>query len=120
MPKPTDEERLPTVIKNTSGFVYYVSVAGITGGATGATGTVADAVAGLKAASGLPVAVGFGVKTPETAREIAQHADAVVVGSALIEELAKALDNAPQNRDKVTSSVTEKARALAQAVHTAR
>ena len=116
----TDEERLPTVIKNTSGFVYYVSVAGITGGATGATGTVADAVAGLKAASGLPVAVGFGVKTPETAREIAQHADAVVVGSALIEELAKALDNAPQNRDKVTSSVTEKARALAQAVHTAR
>ena len=116
----TDDERLPQVIKNTSGFVYYVSVAGITGGASGAATSVADAVTRLRAASSLPVAVGFGVKTPEKAREVAQTADAVVVGSALIEELAKTLDNNPENRDKVVSAVQEKTRLLAQAVHTAR
>ncbi len=116
----TDAARLPLVIKNTSGFVYYVSVAGVTGGNTGATPSVQEAVSRIKTASGLPVAVGFGVKTPEKARETAKSADAVVVGSALIEELAKALDNNPENRDNVTKPVIDKARLLAEAVHSAR
>ena len=116
----TDDARLPHVIKNTSGFVYYVSVAGITGGASGGSSSVSEAVNRLKTASGLPVAVGFGVKTPEKARDVARTADAVVVGSALIEALAKTLDNSPENPDNVVSTVREKARLLAQAVHTAR
>jgi tryptophan synthase alpha chain len=116
----TDDRRLPDVIKNTSGFVYYVSVAGITGGSSGASGTISDAVNRLKSASGLPVAVGFGVKTPEKAREIARTADAVVVGSALIEELAKSLENHANNSDTVTDGVIALARELAEAIHTAR
>jgi len=116
----TDDDRLPSVVKNTSGFVYYVSVAGITGGATGANKAVSSAVSRLKAASGLPVAVGFGVKTPERAAEIAKTADAVVVGSALIEALAGALEKDQNNRDNVTSAVTSLAKSLADAAHSAR
>ncbi|GGD16816.1 tryptophan synthase subunit alpha [Aquisalinus flavus] len=116
----TDDKRLPSVVKNTSGFVYYVSVAGITGGATGANDTVSSAVGRLKAASGLPVAVGFGVKTPERAAEIARTADAVVVGSALIEALAGALEKDQNSRDKITSAVTSLAKSLADAAHSAR
>ena len=116
----TDDERLPSVVKNTSGFVYYVSVAGITGGATGANEAVSSAVSRLKAASGLPVAVGFGVKTPERAAEIARTADAVVVGSALIEALAGALEKDQNSRDNVTSAVTSLAKSLADAAHSAR
>ncbi|NHK28368.1 tryptophan synthase subunit alpha [Parvularcula flava] len=116
----TDDERLPSVVKNTSGFVYYVSVAGITGGATGANKAVSSAVSRLKAASGLPVAVGFGVKTPERAAEIARTADAVVVGSALIEALAGALEKDQNSRDNVTSAVTSLAKSLADAAHSAR
>ena len=85
----TDDQRLPTVVKNTSGFVYYVSVAGITGKAAGENQAVKAALDRLRAASGLPVAVGFGIKTGEKAREFAKFADAVVVGSALVDELAK-------------------------------
>ncbi|NOX82578.1 MAG: tryptophan synthase subunit alpha [Alphaproteobacteria bacterium] len=84
----TDDERLPDVVKNTSGFVYYVSVAGITGKGVGAGGAVEAAVARIKRASGLPVAVGFGIKTPQKAADFARFADAVVVGSALVEEFA--------------------------------
>ena len=85
----TDDARLPRVVEGTKGFVYYVSVAGVTGAGRGERGAIETAVSRLKEASGLPVAVGFGVKTPETAAEIARSADAVVVGSAIVERLAK-------------------------------
>jgi tryptophan synthase alpha chain len=84
----TDEARLPAVLKNTSGFIYYVSVAGVTGAGTGARGDVDQAVARIKKASRLPVGVGFGIKTPEAAAATAKIADLVVVGSALVERLA--------------------------------
>ncbi|WP_019960677.1 tryptophan synthase subunit alpha [Woodsholea maritima] len=83
----TDEARLPRVVANTSGFVYYVSTTGVTGAKTGESQAVNEAVARVKAACDLPVAVGFGVKTSERARDIAQSADAVVVGSAIVEAL---------------------------------
>jgi tryptophan synthase alpha chain len=89
----TDDARLPAVIKNTSGFVYYVSVAGITGKASGDMTAVKAALSRIKAASGLPVAVGFGIKTAEKAREFAKFADAVVVGSALVDLGAKSYGN---------------------------
>ena len=116
----TDDARLSQVIQNISGFVYYVSVAGITGAASGEAAMVNDAVTRLRTASALPVAVGFGIKTPEKARETAKTADAVVVGSALIEELAKSLENSDKNSDNVTDGVIALARQLAQAVHDAR
>ncbi|KAA5803880.1 tryptophan synthase subunit alpha [Alkalicaulis satelles] len=83
----TDDARLPQVAAHCSGFVYYVSTTGVTGAGSGETGDIAAAVARVRAASGLPVAVGFGVKTPERAAEIAAAADAVVVGSAIVEAL---------------------------------
>jgi tryptophan synthase alpha chain len=88
----TDAKRLPRVLENTSGFVYYVSIAGITGAAAPDTAKVAAAVARIKAATPLPVCVGFGVKTPAQAAAIAAVADGVVVGSALVEALRGSLD----------------------------
>ena len=88
----TDDARLPAVLKNTSGFVYYVSVTGITGSAIPDYSRVASSVQRIKRHTDLPVAVGFGVKTPEGAAEVAAHADAVVVGTALIDVLARSLD----------------------------
>jgi tryptophan synthase alpha chain len=88
----TDDKRLPAVLTNTSGFVYYVSITGITGTAAPDAARVSDAVARIKRHTSLPVAVGFGVKTAEQARGIAQGADAVVVGSALIDALKATLD----------------------------
>ena len=85
----TDERRLPAVLENTSGFVYYVSITGITGAATASAGDVAPDVARIRAASGLPVCVGFGVKTPDNAASIASVADGVVVGSAIVERIAR-------------------------------
>ena len=83
----TDDRRLPAVLRNTSGFVYYVSITGITGAASAEAEAVAPEVARIRAASGLPVCVGFGVKTPERAAEIATVADGVVVGSAIVERI---------------------------------
>jgi tryptophan synthase alpha chain len=80
----TDDKRLPRVLQNTSGFVYYVSITGITGSAEAEAGDVGPEVARIKAASGLPVIVGFGVNTPQKSRAIAQVADGVVVGSAIV------------------------------------
>ncbi|PWR17728.1 tryptophan synthase subunit alpha [Zavarzinia compransoris] len=80
----TDEVRLPTVLRNTAGFVYYVSINGITGSATPDTGAVAAAVTRLKAHTDLPVVVGFGIKTPEQAAAIGATADGAVVGSAVV------------------------------------
>lgn len=89
----TDEKRLPTVLKHTAGFVYYVSITGITGSATPDADLVSAAVTRIKRHTNLPVAVGFGVRTPEQAAAIAAGADAVVVGSALVEMVRKTLDD---------------------------
>jgi tryptophan synthase alpha chain len=88
----TDDKRLPVVLRNTSGFVYYVSITGITGAAIPDYSKVADAVARIKGHTSLPVAVGFGVKNAQTAGAIAAHADGVVVGTALIDALKNSLD----------------------------
>jgi tryptophan synthase alpha chain len=86
----TDAARLPAVLEGASGFLYYVSVAGITGLQQAATASIEEAVAKLKAGTDLPIAVGFGVRTPEQAAAIARVADGVVVGSAIVDALAKA------------------------------
>ena len=112
----TDDKRLPVVLRRTSGFVYYVSVTGVTGAKEADAEAVRPAVARIRAASGLPVAVGFGIRTPERAGAIAQVADAAVVGSALVDEVAEALE---RNED-VTARVLSKVESLAKAVRSAR
>jgi len=112
----TDDKRLPAVLRRTSGFVYYVSVAGVTGVKEADAEAVRPAVERVRAASGLPVAVGFGIKTPERAAAVARIADAVVVGSALVDEIGAALTANQDAAPKVLAS----ARALAQAVRDAR
>ena len=108
----TDDVRLPMVLRRTSGFVYYVSVAGVTGVKEANADDVAPAVERIRRASGLPVVVGFGIKTPERAASVARIADGAVVGSVLVDEIADAI---AQNRDPVTK-VLERVNALAQAV----
>ncbi|MEO6152722.1 MAG: tryptophan synthase subunit alpha [Croceibacterium sp.] len=108
----TDARRLPTVLEGSSGFLYYVAVAGITGKQQAATASVADNVARLKRSTDLPVAVGFGVRTPEQAAAIARVADGVVVGSALVELVGQYGRDAPVHLEAL-------ARDLAQAVHSA-
>ena len=112
----SDDARLKIIAERTSGFVYYVSVAGVTGVKEAQTVSVAPAVERVRKASGLPVAVGFGVKTPERAAEIARVADAVVVGSALVDEVAAALEA----NEPVAPRVLAKVRSLADAVKGAR
>ena len=112
----TDDARLPIVIARTSGFVYYVSVAGVTGVKAADAAEVAPHVERVRKASGLPVAVGFGIRTPEQAAAIARVADAAVVGSALVDEVAEAL---ARNED-VTRRVLSKVESLAKAVRSAR
>ncbi len=85
----TDDARLPKVIAGTKGFVYYVSALGITGAAKGENVAISEAVTRIRTASGLPVVVGFGVKTPAQASEVARSADAVVVGSAIVDKFHK-------------------------------
>jgi tryptophan synthase alpha chain len=109
----TDTARLPAVLEGSSGFLYYVSVAGITGKQQAQLGSIEQAVARLKAASDIPVAVGFGVRTPEQAAAIAAHADGVVVGSALVDLVAA-------HGAAAAGPVRDLTRALAQAVHSAR
>jgi tryptophan synthase alpha chain len=112
----SDDERLKVVVKRTSGFVYYVSVAGVTGVKEADETAVAPNVERVRRASGLPVAVGFGIKTPERAAAIARVADAAVVGSALVDEVAAALE---MNED-VTGRVLSKVESLAKSVRFAR
>ncbi len=112
----SDDNRLKVIARGTSGFVYYVSVAGVTGVKEAVAGDVAPAVDRVRAATGLPVAVGFGVKTPERAAEIARVADAVVVGSALVDRIEAAVT---ENRDPVVD-VLSLARDLSGAVRGAR
>jgi tryptophan synthase alpha chain len=116
----TDDKRLPVVLKNTSGFVYYVSMTGITGGKIADYSKVTDAVQRIKRHTPLPVAVGFGVKTPEDAATIAKVADGVVVGTALINAL-KATLTAENSATKTTvSAVTDLVSSLAQAIRNTR
>lgn len=103
----TDDHRLPTVLKNSSGFVYYVSMTGITGAAIKSHAAVGDAVKRIKSHTDLPVAVGFGIKTAEDAALIGRDADGVVVGTALINALAETLDS-----DKATGKTVEAVHAL--------
>jgi tryptophan synthase alpha chain len=112
----TDDARLPAVVRRTSGFLYYVSVAGVTGVKSADAGDVAPAVARLRAASGLPVAVGFGIRTAEQAAAVARIADAAVVGSALVDEI----ESAAKVNENVTEKVLLKASELAKAVRSAR
>jgi tryptophan synthase alpha chain len=116
----TDEKRLPTVLTNTSGFVYYVSITGITGAAAPDAGKVAAAVARIKRHTKLPVCVGFGVRTAAHARAIAEGADGVVVGSALVEAVRQSLGPDGKPTSKTVAAVTDLARALAEGVHSAR
>jgi tryptophan synthase alpha chain len=104
------------VVRRTSGFLYYVSVAGVTGVKSADAGDVAPAVARLRAASGLPVAVGFGIRTAEQAAAVARIADAAVVGSALVDEI----ESAAKVNENVTEKVLLKASELAKAVRSAR
>lgn len=114
----TDAARLPAVVRRTSGFVYYVSVAGVTGVKEAVAASVAQPVQILRQASGLPVAVGFGIRTPERAAEVARLADGVVVGSALVDEIEGALNGGAN--ENVTERVLSKAAELAKAVRLAR
>jgi tryptophan synthase alpha chain len=102
----TDDRRLPAVLANTSGFVYYVSIAGITGSAAPDVRKVAAAVARLKRHTRLPIAVGFGVRTASDARAIAAGADGVVVGSALVNALAASLDRKGRATGRTVKAVT--------------
>jgi tryptophan synthase alpha chain len=116
----TNDKRLPAVLANTSGFVYYVSITGITGMAAPDTGKVSAAVARIKRHTALPVAVGFGVKTPAQARTIAQVSDGVVVGSALIDALKQSLDGDMKATQSSVKAVTDLVAGLAEGVRGAR
>lgn len=112
----TDDKRLPAVLANTSGFVYYVSITGITGSASGDARTVGEAVARIKRHTKLPVCVGFGIRTPEAARAIAENADGAVVGTALVDALRASLDSEGRGTAKTTGAVADLVSALAQGV----
>jgi len=116
----TDDTRLPAVLANTSGFVYYVSITGITGAAAPDTRRVVDAVKRIKRHTSLPVAVGFGVKTAAHARAIAAGADGVVVGSALVEAIRGSLDASGKASARTVPAVTELVAALTAGVRAAR
>jgi tryptophan synthase alpha chain len=106
----TDAKRLPAVLQGSSGFLYYVSVAGITGKQQAALASIEQNVSRLKRATDLPVAVGFGVRMPEQAAEIARVADGVVVGSALVELVGRHGADAPEHLRRLTASLAEAVR----------
>ncbi|MBH5369184.1 tryptophan synthase subunit alpha [Bradyrhizobium glycinis] len=112
----TDDKRLPAVLANTSGFVYYVSIAGITGAAAADASAVGEAVARIKRHTRLPICVGFGIRTPEAARAIAEKADGSVVGTALVDALKNSLDAEGRATAKTVNAVAELTAALAQGV----
>ena len=116
----TDDNRLAAVLTNTSGFVYYVSITGITGAAAPDTGKVTAAVARIKRHTKLPVAVGFGVRTAEHARAIAAGADGVVVGSALVDALRQSLDRNGKAGSGTVKAVTNLVSTLAEGLRSAR
>ncbi|MBO6758085.1 MAG: tryptophan synthase subunit alpha [Roseibium sp.] len=116
----TDDRRLPAVLANTSGFVYYVSVTGITGAAIANTGRVTTAVNRIKGHTRLPVAVGFGIKTADQAAMIGKDADGVVVGTVLVNAIRDSLDDAGRATDRTVSAVTTLVSDLAGGVARAR
>jgi tryptophan synthase alpha chain len=116
----TDDRRLPAVLANTSGFVYYVSITGITGAAAANAKAVADAVARIKRHTSLPVCVGFGIRTPEAAQAIAERADGAVVGTALVDALRGSLDPDGRATARTVNAVASLAASLAQGVKGAR
>ena len=116
----TDDKRLPAVLANTSGFVYYVAIAGITGAASADAKVVGEAVSRIKRHTSLPVCVGFGIRTPENARSIAERADGSVVGTALIDALSGSLDAEGRATGKTVSAVADLVAALAQGVRGAK
>jgi tryptophan synthase alpha chain len=116
----TDDKRLPAVLKNTSGFVYYVSITGITGAAAPDAGKVGTAVGRIKKHTQLPVAVGFGVRDAARAKAIAEGADGVVVGSALVDALRGSLDNGGKPTAGSVKAVTDLVSSLAEGVKAAR
>jgi tryptophan synthase alpha chain len=116
----TDDKRLPAVLANTSGFVYYVSITGITGAAAADSNVVGEAVARIKRHTDLPVCVGFGIRTPETARAIAERANGAVVGTALVDALRGSLDREGRATANTVSAVADLAASLATGVRGAR
>ena len=116
----TDDRRLPAVLANTSGFVYYVSITGITGAAAANAKVVADAVARIKRHTDLPVCVGFGIKTPDAARAIAERADGAVVGTALVDALRGSLDAEGRASATTVNAVADLAASLAAGVRDAK
>ncbi len=116
----TDEARLPRVLAATTGFVYYVSIAGITGTRSASAEHLAEAVPRIRRHTDLPLAIGFGIRTPMQAAEAARLADAVVVGSALVDTLAAGLDEEGHARRETRRQVLDQVRALAEAVRGAR
>jgi tryptophan synthase alpha chain len=115
----TDKKRLPAVLRNTSGFLYYVSITGITGTAAPDVNAVHTHVAQIKKATSLPVAVGFGVRTGEQAKALAKVADAVVVGSALVSAIEKSLGANGRSTSKTVPSVLDLVQSLAGALRAA-
>lgn len=116
----TDDKRLPAVLANTSGFVYYVSMTGITGSAIADTGAVGEAVNRIKGHTPLPVCVGFGVKTAEQARLIGRDADGVVVGTAIVQAIVNSLDGDGGATSDTVAAVTTLVGGLAAGVRAAR
>jgi tryptophan synthase alpha chain len=116
----TDDKRLPAVLANTSGFVYYVSITGITGAAAADSKVVAEAVARIKRHTKLPVCVGFGIRTLEAARAIAQNANGAVVGTALVNALRGSLDEEGRATAKTVAAVADLVASLAQGVRGAK
>jgi len=116
----TDDARLPAVLAHTAGFIYYVSIAGITGTRSANSGDIAAAVARLRRHSSLPIAVGFGIRSPEQAASVARVADAAAVGSALVHRLAEHVDAAGKPDAGLVTAVLDDVRALAAGVRGAR
>jgi tryptophan synthase alpha chain len=110
----TDKSRLPAVLTNTSGFLYFVSITGITGSAAPDARAVYDQVAAIKRSTALPVAVGFGIRTPDQAKAIAAGADGVVVGSALVDAIRNTLNDKGKSTGKTAPAVLELVKSLSQ------
>ncbi|RCK54041.1 tryptophan synthase subunit alpha [Thalassospira profundimaris] len=116
----SDDKRLPKLVQNTSGFVYYVSVAGVTGAGSATNEQIVEAMARLRRHTDLPIAVGFGIKTPAQAADVAREADAAVVGSAIVSKIAESLDENGKATDNTARVVTGLVRELADGVRNAR
>ena len=112
----TDEARLPRVLRATSGFVYYVSITGITGTRSASSASLAEAMPRIRRHTELPVCIGFGIRTPQQAAEAAKLADGAVVGTALVDTLAASLDEDGRARPETVRQVLDQVRGLAEAI----